>query len=215
MPAISTTRCSCSSPQRLGEVRGLALQHFVRGEQPAHLLAQADVGLQPRLLHLAHLQVELAERFLHRLHQLVDGELPFFEVGAGAFLKFFQGGAGEAEEGLVVASQRVGGKRLEGVRKPRLGVEEHRLFFHRRLAFLLQPRPQGGQLLLQGRGLALRDPAERKLVGKPSLQFRRANFAGVEPLLQCRHFRPQDQPGGQRRQDRRGDEAPNKFHAPS
>ena len=78
MPASSTTRRSCNSPQRpahpwraerLDEVGGLALQSNLRFGQAAHLLRQAAVRLDARLLDLADLRVEFLQRLAHRLDE--------------------------------------------------------------------------------------------------------------------------------------------------
>jgi hypothetical protein len=89
--------------ERLDQVRRLALQRVLRHGQAGHLLLQARISLESRFLQLAHLYIEFPKRLLHRLHQLVDRQLPLFQIGARAFLEFLQRRAGEAQKRLVVA----------------------------------------------------------------------------------------------------------------
>ena len=95
------------SSERLDQVGGLLLQRDLRLGQPAHLLRQATVGLDPRLLDLADLHVEFLQGFPHGLDQLVDGGLPLFEIVPGALLEFFQRGVGQVEKSRIVALQRL------------------------------------------------------------------------------------------------------------
>ena len=85
MPASSTTRLSCISPQRPRTAGARSARTrlpvsdrklAVRLGQAAHQLGQASVGLAALALELLDLGVHAIERFLDRLEQSVHGGLP-------------------------------------------------------------------------------------------------------------------------------------------
>ena len=114
IPAISTTRRSCSSPQRpagLGraqrgdQVAGLLLQLVVRGGQVLHLLGQGGVGPLPLDLEPLHPLLVLAELLADGLEQLLDGLLPLGQLPVGGLAGLVELGVGQLEELLVVLLQ--------------------------------------------------------------------------------------------------------------
>ena len=118
----------------------LAAQLRLRLDQAAHLLAEPGIGSGARLLQFLDLVVHLVERFAHRGHQIGDGLLAQFQIAAGTLLGLGQGGAGQLQEGLAVARQRVGGERLEGVGELLPRVFQQCQFLVRALTFGFQPR---------------------------------------------------------------------------
>jgi hypothetical protein len=74
MPAISTTRLSWISPQRLNEAGRFPVQlGQVVLHQAAHLRGEVGVGAQAFLLEERELLVHLAQGILDGFHQLLHG----------------------------------------------------------------------------------------------------------------------------------------------
>ena len=71
------------TPQGLHQIGRLAAQVLLRFRKRADLLGQAAIGLDAALFDLLQLGVHLAQRFLDRLDQFVDGRLPLFQIALG------------------------------------------------------------------------------------------------------------------------------------
>ena len=112
----------------------------LRFNQAAHLLVESGIGSGASLLQLLNLVVHLVERFAHRRYHVGDGALAQFQIAAGGLLGLGEGGAGEFQEGLAVAGEGVGGKRLEGIGELLPRVFEERHFFVRALALGFEAR---------------------------------------------------------------------------
>ena len=149
MPAISTTRRNWISPQwprALGVRSAVTSLPVSRAQlrlgfdEAADLFVERGIGTGAGFLQFLDLGVHLVERFADRRYQLGDGVLAQLQIAAGSLLSLGEGGAGEFQEGLVVARQGVGGKRLEGIGELLPRVFEERHFFIRALAFCFQAR---------------------------------------------------------------------------
>ena len=171
MPAISTTRRSCSSPQRPRTCGARSartrLPASVRSSPCAsampELLASAGVRALARLLQLPQLPVELPQAVAHRREQLGDALLAPLQVAARALLVLLQAGPGQRQERRARFAQRLRRERLEGVGEPRPRVLEQRQLLLGRGALGLAPGlglrraplgERGGGAGLAGLGLA-------------------------------------------------------------
>ena len=133
IPAISTTRRSCISPQapracgrreRPHEGVGLGLELLRRHRGQAHRLHQGGVRGDPGLVVVDDRLGHLAERLLDRRDELLHlgsllGELAGLDLLAG-----LEPLVGEGEERLVVVPQRLSGEGLELLGHPLLLVTE-------------------------------------------------------------------------------------------
>lgn len=144
--------------------------------------------------------LEPLERFAHRFDELVDGLLPLVEVAARRCLEAFQRGAGQFEEGRVVALQRLGREGLEGVGEFLLRLPEHLQLVLRGLAFLAQRRLQAGQLRLRFRVA----PAEFLLAGPRGGAIGLELFDAPGAILELCAQRGFARPGPPRQQPREG-----------
>ncbi len=214
--------------QGLHEVRGLVAKLVLHFRHLRELLADLAVGFLARLLQRADLLVHLVERGLHRSDQRVDRDLALLEVALGALLELRERGLGEVEERLVVASQRVGRKRLEAVLEGALRLGDELQLLGRLLALLLEPRLQLGgalarlaRLLVEPRDrlLALADQSSQLVrIASPFFQ-RRAALHRFEQLatqlgriaLELRRLHP----AAQRLLSRRGELRLELGHAPA
>ena len=96
MPASSTMRLSCTSPQRprTSDERSAETSLVVsvwiprlRLDEPADLRAHGSLGLAPCLLEPVHPGRDLVERLLQRADQPLDSALARFEVVTGVALQ--------------------------------------------------------------------------------------------------------------------------------
>ena len=113
------------------EPAGLDLQGVLSLVQRAQLFRQGRVGTDPVLLDFAQLEIDLRQRFLERLDEILDGLLPSIQVEPGGVLKLGQGCLREIEKRLVVLPEGIRRERGEGVAQLRLGILEERQLFRR------------------------------------------------------------------------------------
>ena len=115
MPAISTTRRSCISPQRPRTVGVRKRAHQVGGLGPQLGLAAADrleqrrdlgAGFDAVLLHLAQLLVDLLQHVTDRRDQLVERLVLAGDLGGGVLLEPRQALVRQLQELLVARLQR-------------------------------------------------------------------------------------------------------------
>ena len=124
MPASSTTRFSCSSPQRPRTPGRLSastrrarfgaqvLARRVERRDPLH---QLRAGLDAPALGVLDLAIDLIERLRHRREQILDRLLARVDVGGRFGARFAQPRFGEIEKCPVVGLERLGAESLEGV----------------------------------------------------------------------------------------------------
>ena len=174
----------------------MAQRRQVVFDEALHLGGQLGVGGDAGFFDFAQLVVHLPERFPQRLHQLVDRLLARRQIAFGAFLELLQCDRRKLDEGLVVAPERVGGERLEGVCELLLRVVEERELLRGGLALLGQagiqlgkPRVALGELVgtLGDRALQAGHPDRRHLCRRAALGFvaqlvRHAGVLGLERL---------------------------------
>src|SRR5664280_2319104 len=113
MPAISTTRRSCSSPQRPrggDQVAGLLLQLVVRGREVLHLFGERRVRPLALDLEALHPRLVLAQLLADRLEQLLDGLLALGQLPVGRLAGLVELGVGQLKELVAVLLQRRGGQ---------------------------------------------------------------------------------------------------------
>ena len=157
------------------------------------------------------LGVHLAERFLDRLDQFVDGGLAFFQVPLGRFLKLLQLGLGQFEERGVAAPQGLGGQGLEGVGQFLPGLVQQGKFLPGLLLLGGQGLPQLGHLGIQGLHLRAANRRTKSLLPSAGREGPRSSCRGralfgqgggfrgrfAAPLVVSgRDFRPQQEPDG-------------------
>ena len=154
MPASCTIRSSCSSPHRprtcgaRSALTSCLVSPRSCSELVAHradLLAQPGVGGLALLLHGAQLALDPLQRGGHRVQQLGDGVRPGRGVAVGLGVQRGRGlldpALGERDELLVVAGQRVGGERLEGLLQLGVAAEQQLLALRARPPARWSARP--------------------------------------------------------------------------
>ena len=103
--------------QRRHQPAGFRAQLRLRFDQAADLFRQGGISAGAGLFQLLDFAIHLFERGANGSDQLGDGLPPQLERPAGGLLRPRQRGAGQFQESLVVAGQRIGRKRFERVRK--------------------------------------------------------------------------------------------------
>ena len=103
----------------------------------------------PFFLDGGDLAVHFFEGLLQRLDEIIDGFLPGGQIGLRALLEFFESDVGQFQKRLVVALQRVGGKRFESVAQFLLGAVEQRQLLFRGFPLFLKGRVQFGLRFLE------------------------------------------------------------------
>ena len=156
MPAISTTRRSCISPQRPRTVGVRKRPHQVGGLGAQLGLAAADrleqrrdlgAGLDAVLLDLAQLLIDLLQHVADRRDQLVERLVLAGDLEGGVLLQPRQPLVGQLEELLVARLQRRAGHRLEALAQLGLGLLEDGHLLRDDLALVLQLGGGASQIL--------------------------------------------------------------------
>ena len=153
MPAISTTRRSCISPQRPRTVgvRSARTRLVVSARswvwlRPIASSSDDDLGagLDAVLLDLAQLLIDLLQHVADRRDQLVERLVLAGDLGGGVLLQPRQPLVRQLEELLVARLQRRAGQRLEAVAQLRLGLLEQRHLLRDDLLLVARARRWSG-----------------------------------------------------------------------
>ena len=177
----------------------------MRVRESAHLHADLAVRALALALDLLDLLVDLLERARHGLEQALDRLLPVHQRAVRIAHLHFQRGLRELEEARVVAPQRIGRERFEGIAQAFLGALDQR-------ELLLGRAPFAVHLLLAHRGEPL--GIGRAQLECPALRARLAELPPQPAQLQeradqgrCECARGRDQPTLDRIHGTRGSHA--------